>query len=74
MSEAIRVDHIINRTSRLKHTELRGMIRLEQIRVKTSGEKRGRSERSTNIKEREKIRAKRKNKSLVRISERRVKK
>ena len=50
------------------------MIRLDQSGVKTSGEKHGRSEQSENITEREKSRAKRENKSVVRISERRVRK
>ena len=48
------------------------MIILEQSGVKASGEKRGRSEQSENITEREKSRAKRENKSVVRISDRRV--
>ena len=42
--------------------------------MKASGEKRGRSEQSENITEREKRRAKRENKSLVRISDWRVRK
>ena len=50
------------------------MIRLEQSGVKASGEKRGRLEKSKNITEREKIHAKREKKSLVRRSERRVRK
>ena len=47
---------------------------MEQSGVKASGEKRGRSERSKNITEREKIRDKRENKSVVIRSERRVRK
>ena len=50
------------------------MIRLYQSGVKASGEKRGISEQIDNIVEREKIRAKRENKSVVRRSERRVRK
>ena len=74
MSGAIIVQQIIDREIRLEQTDLRGMIRLEHRGVKESGEKRGRLERSENIMEREKIHAKRKNKSVVRISERRVRK
>ena len=48
------------------------MIRLEQSGVNSSGEKRGRSERSKNITHREKSRAKREKKSVVRISDQRV--
>ena len=44
-------------------------MRLKQIRVKASEEKRGRSERSVNIPEREKIHSKRENKSVMRRSE-----
>ena len=58
----------------MEQTELRGMIRLYQSGVKASGEKRGISEQIDNIVEREKIRAKRENKSVVRRSERRVRK
>ena len=50
------------------------MIRLEQIGVKTSGEKLGRSEQSEKITERDKRCAKREKKSVVIISERRVRK
>ena len=50
------------------------MIRLEQSGVKASGGKRGRSEQSENITDIEKSRAKREKKSVVRISEQRVKK
>ena len=49
MSGAIIVDHIRYGASRSEQTELRGMLRLEQSRVKASGEKHGRSERSENI-------------------------
>ena len=52
MSGAIRDENIRYRASRLDQTELRGMIRLEQVRVKASGEKRGRSEWSENITQR----------------------
>ena len=72
MSGAIRVEHIRDGTSRSEHTELRGMIRLDQSGVKESGEKRGRSERSKNITEIEKRRAKREKKIVVRRLERRV--
>ena len=47
---------------------------MEQIGVKTSGEKRGRSERSENITEREKSCAKIENKDEVQRSEQRVRK
>ena len=50
------------------------MIRLEQSGVKASGEKRGRSEQSENIMEREKNHAKREKKNVVRKSEQRVRK
>ena len=50
------------------------MIRLEQIGLKESGEKCSRSEQSKNITERENIRSKKEEKSLVRMSERRVRK
>ena len=66
MSGAIIVEHIRDRASRSEQTELRGVIRLEQTDlrgmvifeqsgVKASGEKRGRSERSENITERERV-------------------
>ena len=42
---------------------------MDQIRVKASEKKRGRSERSKNITERDKIPAKREKKSVVRRSE-----
>ena len=45
-----------------------------QSGVKASGEKRGRSERSKNIRERDNIRAKTEKKSIVRRSEWRVRK
>ena len=47
---------------------------MEQSRVKASGEKRGRSEWSENITEREKSHAKIEKKNILRISERRVRK
>ena len=47
---------------------------MEQSRVKASGEKRGRSERSKNITQREKSLVKTEKKSVVRRSERRVRK
>ena len=50
------------------------MIILEQRIVKASGEKRCRLEQSENIAEIEKIRSKRENKSVMRISEWRVRK
>ena len=53
MIGSIIVEHIRYGTGRLDQTELRGIIRLEQSGVKESGEKRGRSERSKNITERE---------------------
>ena len=53
----------------MEQTELKGMIRLEQIGVKASGEKRGRSERSENItkREREEMCQKRKEKCSEKI-------
>ena len=74
MSGAIRVEHIRDGASRSEKTELRGIIRLEQSGFKTSGPKRDRSEWRENITERDKSRAKRENKSVVRRSERRVRK
>ena len=74
MIGAIRFEQIRDGASRSEHTELRGMIRLEESEEKESGEKRGRSERSKNITEREKSRAKREDKIVVRRSERRVRK
>ena len=68
MSGTIRVEHIRDGSSRSEHTEMRGVIRLEQSAVKASGEKRGRLERSENILERENSCAKRENKSIVRRS------
>ena len=56
----------------MEQTELRVIIRLEQSGLKSSGEKLGRSERSENITQREKRRAKREEKIIVRRSERRV--
>ena len=58
MSGAIRVENIRDGASRLEQIELRRMIRLEQIVVKASREKRGRSERRKNITERENSRSK----------------
>ena len=52
MIRAIIVEQIRDGESRSEQTELRGMIRLEQSRVKASGKKRGRSEQSKNITER----------------------
>ena len=66
MSGAIRVEQIRDGESRLEQKELRGMIRLDQRGVKVSGEKRGRSEQSKNITEREKSHAKIEKKSVVR--------
>ena len=74
MRGAIIVDHIRYGASRLEHTKLRRMIRLEKSRVKASGEKRDILERSENITQRENSRSKREKKSVVRISERRVRK
>ena len=54
----IRVEQIRYGSSRSGQIDLRGMIRLENSRVKASGEKRVRSERSENITDREKSRAK----------------
>ena len=72
MSGSSIVEHIRDGASRSEQTDLRGMIKLEQRGVKASGEKRGRSEQSKNITEREKSRSKRENKSVVRISENRI--
>ena len=72
MSGEIRVENIIDGESRSEQTELRVMIILDQSVVKASGEKRGRLEQSKKITEREKSRAKRENKIVVRISEQRV--
>ena len=74
MSGAIRVEHIRDGKSRSEQTELMGIIRLEQSGVKASGEKSGRSEWSKKITQREKIHDKRGKKSVVIISERRVRK
>ena len=74
ISGAIIFEHIRDGASGLEHIDLRGMIRLEQNGVKASGEKCGRLERSKNITEREKRRAKKEKKSVVRRSERRVRK
>ena len=69
MSAAIRVEQIRDGKSRLEQTEMRGMIRLDQSGVKESGEKRGRSDQSENIAEREKSRSKKEKKSVVKRSE-----
>ena len=53
MSGTISVEHIRDGASRSEQKEMRGMIILEQSGVKSSEEKRGRSERSKNITERE---------------------
>ena len=70
----IRVENIIDGESRSEHTKLRRITILDQSRVKASGEKRGRLEQSKNITEREKIRSKIEKKSLVKRSDRRVRK
>ena len=67
MSGAIIVEKIRYRTSRSYQIELRGMIRLDQIRKKASGEKIGILEKSKTIMEREKICDKREKKSVLRI-------
>ena len=72
MSESIRVEQIRDGSSRSEQTDLRGIIRLEQNEAKASGEKHCRSERSKNITDIEKSRAKREEKTVVRISDRRV--
>ena len=74
MSGEIRVEQIRDGESILDQTELIRMIRLDQSGVKASGEKRGRSEQSNNVTEREKSRAKREKKSVARRSERIVRK
>ena len=74
MSGTIRFEQIRDGEIRPDQTELRGIIRLDQSGVKASGEKRGRSEQSENITEREKRRAKREKKSVVIISQQRVRK
>ena len=68
MIGAIIVEQIRDGENRSEETEQRGMISLEQSGVKTSGEKLGRSVKRDNITEREKSRAKRENKILVRRS------
>ena len=68
MIGSIRVEHIRDGESRSEQIDLRIMIRLEQSGVKASGEKRGRSEQSENILEREKSCDKREKKSVVRRS------
>ena len=45
MSKSIRVEHIRDGASKSEQIELRGMIRLEMIGLKASGEKPSRSER-----------------------------
>ena len=74
MSGEIRVEQIRYGSSRLEQTEQREIIRLDQSGVKANGEKSGRTERSESITEREKRRTKREKKSVVIISERRVRK
>ena len=74
MSGEIILEHIRDVSSISQQTELRVIIRLKQSGVKASGEKRGRSERSEKITEIEKIRVKRENKSVVRRSDRIVRK
>ena len=69
MIGAIIVEKIRDGEIRLQKTEMKGMIILEKRGVKASGEKRGRLEQSKNITERQKIRSKRENKSIVRRSE-----
>ena len=67
MIEVIRVEQIRDEESRSEQTDMRGMIRLEQIQVKASGEKRVRSEQSKNITDRVRSHAKREKNSVVRI-------
>ena len=69
MSGAIRVEQIRDGYNISDQTELRGMIRLEQSRVKASSEKRGRPEQSENITERDRSRAKREKKCSDKIRE-----
>ena len=59
MSGAIRFYQIRDGESRSEQTDLGGMIRLEQSKVKPSGGKRGRSEQIKNITEIERSRARR---------------
>ena len=73
MSGAILVHQIRYGSSRSDKTELSGMLRLEQSGMKTSREKRGISERSEKITQREKSLDKKK-KISVRRSEQRVRK
>ena len=74
MSVAVRVENIIDGSSRSEQMELREMIVLEQIRVEASGGKCGISKRRENITDREKSRSKGENKSVVIRSERRMRK
>ena len=74
MSKSIIVEHIRDEAIRSDHTDLRGIIISEQSGLKASGEKCGISEQSDNITEIEKSRAKREKISLLRRSERRVRK
>ena len=74
INRASRVEQIRYGASRLEQKELRGMIRLEQSRVKASVEKRGRLQQGNNITEIEKSRDKRENKNVVIRSEQRLKK
>ena len=69
MSGSIRFDQIRDVASISEQTELRGVIRLEQSGVKTSREKRGISERSKNITDRDNICSKREDKRVLRSRE-----
>ena len=74
MIRAIVFGQIRDGASRSEQIELKGMIRFEQSRVKSSGEKCGRQERSKNTTEGEKSCSKREEKIAVRRSERRLRK
>ena len=71
---AIIVEKIRDEETRSEQTELREIIRLEQSEVKASGEKRGKYDQRENTTQREKSHAKRENKSVARILEKRVRK
>ena len=71
MIRAIVFGQIRDGASRSEQIELKEMIRFEQSRVKSSGEKCGRQERSKNTTEGEKSCSKREEKIAVRRSERR---
>ena len=73
-SRAIIVEKIRDEETRSEQTELREIIRLEQSEVKASGEKRDKYDQRENITEREKSHAKRENKNVARILEKRVRK